>query len=141
MTEIDNALVTLRQDMRNAKNQSAFYDLFLNTTFYVPTLNEQALEGTDEVIQEGQVLPLIIEADGNDYLMIFDTSERLKTWADADVKWVEVPGHILAATTMAPLHWAMNVGTEYSKQFHPEEIAWLRDAVERCNAEAAKQGE
>jgi len=30
------------------------------------------------------------------------------------------------------------VGTPYAKQFLPDEIAWLRDVVERCNAEAAK---
>ena len=54
---------------------------------------------------------------------------------------VEVPGHVLAATTEPPHHWALNVGTPYAKQFRPDEIAWLRDVVERCNAEAAKEPE
>lgn len=139
MTELDNALVTLREDMSDARNQSKYYDLFLNATFYVPTLDGKALEGVADAPREGEVLPLIIEADGNDYLMLFDTIERLKTWAQAEITWVEVPGHVLAATTMPPLHWALNVGTECSKQFLPDEIAWLRDVVERCNAEAGKQ--
>jgi hypothetical protein len=39
----------------------------------------------------------------------------------------------------APLHWAMNVGTEFSKEFLPEEIAWLREAVERCDASAKQE--
>lgn len=136
-TGLDKALQTLRLDMSDAKNQSKFYDVFLNTTFCVPTLDQQELDG-DVVIEEGQVLPLIIDSDGDDYLMIFDTEERLKSWAADDVKWVEVPGFVLAATTMPPLHWAMNVGTEYSKQFLPDEISWLREVVERCN-EAAEQ--
>jgi peptidyl-prolyl cis-trans isomerase C len=72
--------------------------------------------------------------------MLFDTEERLKSWATDDVKWVGVPGYVLAATTMPPLHWALNVGTEHSKQFLPDEIAWLREVVERCN-EAAKTQE
>ncbi|CAG0972214.1 hypothetical protein GEOBC_01340 [Geobacteraceae bacterium] len=141
MTQLDEALVTFRQDMSDAKNQSKFYDLFLNSTFYVPILDEKALEGEVDTPQEGQVLPLVIEAEGNDYLMLFDRRERLQAWTQSESRCVEVPGHVLASTTMPPLHWALNVGTEYSKQFLPDEIAWLRDVVERCNAQAAEQGE
>lgn len=140
MTELDKALTVLRQDMTDAKSQSAFYDLFLNATFYVPILDEAA-EVEDNAAQKGEVLPLVIEAEGNDYLMLFDTKERLQEWTQADARYVEVPGYVLAATTMPPLHWALNAGTEYSKQFLPDEIAWLRDVVERCNAAAAKQQE
>ncbi|HEY5523049.1 MAG TPA: SseB family protein [Desulfuromonadaceae bacterium] len=138
MTGLDQALQTLRLDMDDATRQSKFYDLFLNTTFCVPTLDQQELDG-ESALEEGQVLPLIIESEGNDYLMIFDTEERLKAWAADDVKWVGVPGYVLAATTMPPLHLALNVGTEYSKQLHPDEIAWLREAVERCNEAAAQE--
>lgn len=138
MTGLDQALQTLRLDMDDATRQSKFYDLFLNTTFCVPTLDQQELDG-ESALEEEQVLPLIIESEGNDYLMIFDTEERLKAWAADDVKWVGVPGYVLAATTMPPLHLALNVGTEYSKQLHPDEIAWLREAVERCNEAAAQE--
>jgi len=138
MTGLDQALQTLRVDMNDAKQQSKFYDIFLNTTFCVPTLDRQE-SGGEAAVEEGQVLPLIIESEGNDYLMIFDTVERMKSWAAEDVKWVEVPGYVLAATTMPPLHWALNVGTAYSKQFLPDEIAWLREVVERCNEAATAQ--
>ena len=135
---LDQALLALRQDMNDAASQSKFYDLFLNTTFCVPAFDSQEL-GSNAPPAEGEVLPLIIEADGNDYLMIFDSEERLKNWAGDDVKWVGVPGHVLAATTMPPLHLAMNVGTEHSKQFYPDEIAWLREMVERCEQAAAQE--
>jgi len=138
MSGLDQALQALRLDMNDAKRQSSFYDLFLNTTFCVPTLDQQELDG-ESAEEEGQVLPLIIESEGNDYLMIFDSEERLKAWAAEDAKWVGVPGYVLAATTMPPLHLALNVGTEYSKQFLPDEIAWLREVVERCNEAAEKE--
>jgi peptidyl-prolyl cis-trans isomerase C len=138
LTAIDQELQALRLDMDNAKRQSKFYDIFLNTTFYVPTLDNNDL-GEASAVEEGQVLPLVIESGGNDYLMLFDTEIRLKDWAAKDVKWVEVPGHILAATTMPPLHWALNVGSEYSKQFLPDEIAWLQEVVERCNKAAEEE--
>jgi SseB protein N-terminal domain len=138
MTELDTALEVLRQDMNNAKSQSAYYDLFLNATFFVPSLDAHDVEGAAEAMEEGDVLPMVIENEGNDYLMLFDTKERLNRWAEAEVNCVEITGYLLAATTMAPLHWALNVGTEFSKQFLPDEIAWLREVVERCNAAADK---
>lgn len=137
-TGLDQALLALRQEMDNAASQSKFYDLFLNTTFCVPTLDPHELEG-EAAPAAGETLPLIIEADGNDYLMIFDSEERLKGWAGESATWVGVPGYVLAATTMPPLHLAMNVGTEFSKQFHPDEIAWLREVVERCEQAAGEQ--
>lgn len=139
MTELDKALETLRQDTTDAKSQSKYYDLFLNATFFVPTLDEKALDEPVGAPPEGEVLPLVIAAEGNDYLMLFDTRERMHAWAAAEVPCVEVPGHVLAATSMPPLHWALNVGTDYSKQFLPDEIAWLREVVERCNAAAATE--
>ncbi len=132
MTELDQALENLRRNMNDAKNQSKFYDLFLNASFFVPTF----VDGEEAAAEEGEVMPLVIEAEGNDYLMLFDTKERLLSWAQTEAPFVEVPGHVLAATTMPPLHWALNIGTEYSKSFLPDEIAWLREVVERCNAAA-----
>jgi len=138
MTELDQALEALRQDMNDPKSQSKFYDLFLNSTYFVPKLDDRDAIGADEGAADGQVLPLVIESEGNDYLMLFDSKERMHAWAQAEVGCVEVPGFVLAATTQPPLHWALNVGTPYSKQFLPDEIAWLREVVERCNAEADK---
>lgn len=132
MQKLDEALVTLRQNLNEGKKQSEFYDLFLNSAFFVPILKD-----SEQQEEAGGVLPLITEADGKDYLMLFSTLDRLQAW-DAEAQYVEVPGHLLALSTTPPLHWALNVGTDYSKEFHPEEIAWLREAVERCNAEAAE---
>jgi hypothetical protein len=144
MSQLDDALIQLRLDMDDSKSQSKYYDLFLNATFFVPTM-EGVLpeggsgEGEEAVDTEGQVAPLIMESDGNDYLMIFDSLERLTAWAKSEVPYVEVPGHILAATSAPPLHWALNVDTEFAKPFIPAEIAWLKDVVEQCNAQAAEQ--
>ena len=130
MTKIDTALETFRQDMDDPKNQSQFYDLFLNSNFLVPT-NERDPDGPED-----QVLPLVLEAEGNDYLVLFDTEQRLTDWAGGEVDFVEVPGHVLAEISTPPLRWALNVGTEHTKEFLPEEITWLRQAVDSCKADA-----
>src|SRR4051794_34235086 len=121
MTELDDALVALREDMNDSKNQSRYYDLFLNATFLVPTVQD------DPAAEGGDLCPLVIEANGCDYLVLFDSAEPLHGWAGTEVPYVEVPGHLLAATTVDPLHWALNVGTDFSKTFLPAEIAWLRE--------------
>ncbi|QXE92601.1 SseB family protein [Geomonas subterranea] len=131
MEKLDEALVNLRQNMRDGKKQSEFYDLFLNSSFFVPVLEE-----SEQQEKAGGVMPLITEADGKDYLMLFSTLERLQAWAPA-ARSIQVPGYLLALNTVEPLNWALNFGTEYFKQFHPAEIAWLRESVESCNAEAA----
>ncbi|HJV66043.1 MAG TPA: SseB family protein [Geomonas sp.] len=140
MEKLDEALVELRQNMRDHKKQSAFYDLFLNATFFVPVLDTPRPQEPGDPNDNGTraVLPMVIEAEGNDYLMLFSSLERLKGWSPEVVPHIEVPGHVLALNTVPPLHWALNAGTDFSKQFHPEEIAWLRACVERCNEEAAK---
>jgi len=140
MSLLDDALIELRQDMEDAKNQSKYYDLFLNSTFFVPSMEaELAPDQAAEGATAGQVAPLILESDGNDYLMLFDSVERLNAWAKSEASYVEVPGHVLAATSADPLHWALNVDTEYAKPFIPAEIAWLKDVVDQCNAQAAAQ--
>ncbi|PLX86162.1 MAG: hypothetical protein C0617_02035 [Desulfuromonas sp.] len=135
MTELDKALETLRANPDDQKAQSGFYDLFLNAVFFVPTMTQSI--GTDEDNEEQEAeLPLIIENDGTDYLLFFDQRQRLNDWAEKEAPCVQLPGHVLAEMTTAELYWAMNIGTDYSKQFAPDEIAWLKDVVSRCKAEA-----
>jgi len=136
MTAIDKALALLAQDRHDPKALSEFYDVFLNTNFFIPTLDDDE----SGAVEKEHAVPLIIEAEGNDYLLLFDSEERLRNWAQAQVGFVEVPGHVIAEMSTPPLHWALNVGCEQNKQFLPEEIAWLREVVERCDAKAAKEG-
>jgi hypothetical protein len=137
MTEVDKALQDFQQHVDDPAFQSKFYDLFLNANFFVPTMEDLPPAGRQPE-SGGQVVPLVIEAEGNDYLMLFDSEERLRSWAQAEVSFVEVPGHVLAEMSEPPLHWALNVGSEHAKQFLPDEIAWLREVVARCNARAAE---
>lgn len=132
MTEIDQALSALRANPDDQKAQSGFYDLFLNSSFFIPTVDEEIETG--ERGKETIEVPLVIESDGVDYLVFFDQQQRLNDWAEKDVPSLQLPGHVLAEMTPAGLNWAMNIGTDYNKQFLPDEIAWLKDVVARCKA-------
>ena len=138
MTELDQALEALRANPDDHRTQSGFYDLFLNSSFFVPTIDEMVSSG-DKGAKEKVEVPLIMVDDGIDYLVFFDQQQRLDNWAGEEVPSLQLPGHVLAEMTTAELHWAMNIGTDYNKQFAPDEIAWLKEVVERCMAEEGTQ--
>lgn len=140
MTDIDKALEIFQQDAENPKNQAQFYDLFLNTVFFIPTHPPEELSEEAAQSPEAGPVPLILESDGNDYLALFDTEERLTEWAQKKVGFVQVPGHVVARVSQPPLHWILNLGADYSKQFVPDEIAWLRQVVEQHNAAEEEGG-
>lgn len=126
MTKMDQALDACRQD---AKAQPLFYDLFLNSLFFIPTTGEETNE------DDGGATPLLVEAEGNSYLMLFDTIKRLTDWAEDGAKYVTLPGHMIAEMSTPKLYWAMNYGTEHQKQFELEEIDWLKDIVRQAKAD------
>jgi hypothetical protein len=134
MTDLDNAFATLRANPDDQKALSGFYDLFLNTLFYVPTAKEM-IQIDDEGTEQETEVPLIIENDDTDFLVFFDQQERLNDWAEVDAPFVTLPGHLITEMTTTGLHWVMNLGTDHFKSFVPDEIAWLKEIVAYCKAE------
>jgi len=135
MNELDQNLEALRANPEDQKAQPNFYDLFLNSVFFVPTVKEMIKPDEESEEHEAEV-PMVIESEGNDYLVFFDQQQRLNDWAQEEAPAIQLPGHVLAEMSTADLYWVMNLGTEHVKQFAPDEIAWLQDVVERCKAEA-----
>jgi len=136
MTELDQALEKFIQD---ENEQAQYYDLVLNSHFYIPT-HDDADATAETVVKENDTIdPIVLEAEGKSYLILFDSEERLSAWAKSPTSFVVLPGHAIAEMTPAELHWAVNVGTDFSKEFVPEEIAWLKEVVEKCNEESEKE--
>ena len=134
MTPLDKAMKALHEDPDNIEHRNHFYSLFLQTNFYVPTFDEKSgdmAKGEGAVEEPEKALPLIMEADGNNYLMLFDHEDRVVAWAEEGVKCVTLPGYVAVAMATDGLNLAMNVGTDYSTQFIPEEFAWLKQIVEQ----------
>jgi hypothetical protein len=63
--------------------------------------------------------------------MLFDTEERLTMWANREIGFVRMPGHAIVEMMDSSTHWALNVGTEYFKEFTPDEIKWLKSSLEK----------
>jgi SseB protein C-terminal domain/SseB protein N-terminal domain len=62
--------------------------------------------------------------------MLFDTKERLSKWAKREIGFVRMPGNAIVEMMDSSTHWALNVGTEYYKEFTPDEIKWLKSSLE-----------
>ena len=130
MTKLDDAIKLCTAD---GEKQSDFYDLFLNSLFYVPIVEEK-----DKPEQENGALPLLVEANDKTYLMLFDTINRLTDWADGDAKYLSVAGHDIAEISSPKIYWALNYGTELQKFFEPEEIKWLKVVVKNAKENSQK---
>ena len=141
MTKLDEALDL---GMKDPKAQPLYYDLFLNSLFFIPVIEEEKDEKTkpeEKVDEEEGALPLLVQANGNQYLMLFDTIKRLTDWADEKVKYVALPGHAVAEMSLPSLYWALNYGTEHQKMFERKEIELLKDVVQQAKSDAEQETE
>jgi len=123
MTEIEEAIKLGYQD---PTKQHLFYDLFLNTIFYIPVVEENLEAQTEEGF-----LPLLVEANEKNYLMLFDTTQKLTDWANKQAKYLPVQGSTITEMSTSDIYWALNYGTESEKFFDPEEIEWLKNIIKK----------
>ena len=130
MTKIDEAIKLCTEDEDKWPD---FYNLFLNSQFFVPIHEEK-----NAVVQEDGALPVLVEADDKTYLMLFDTVERLTDWAEKDTKYLPVTGHGIAEVSSSNIYWALNYGTDLQKFFEPDEIVWLKTVVRRAKEDDAE---
>ncbi len=136
MTDLDKALEKFIQEN---EEHAQYYDLVLNTTFYIPTVDDETTDDKTIVSENDSFAPMILESEGKNYMMLFDSEERLTAWAKESVSYVAFPGYVIAEMSPPNLHWAVNVGTDFSKEFVPEEIAWLKKVVIECVEDTGNQ--
>jgi peptidyl-prolyl cis-trans isomerase C len=136
MTPLDSALRVAQQD---PSRQNEFYSLFLNTELLVPIYEAQGIGSAPRrATGNEKFTPVILEANGKRYLPVFDTEERLVTWAKRKIQYLGIPAHALMESLddsiMESLddsiHWVLNVGTEYFKEFVSDEIKWLKSQMQ-----------
>jgi hypothetical protein len=129
MTPLDQALEAAKTSQCK---RNAFYGLLVSSTLYVPTYDTES-EKSDKFN------PILAEADGITYLMMFDTEDKLSAWAQTPMTYVPLVGHVLAEITTGNIHWALNPGTEHAKILVPDEVGWLKDLVVGFKNRAGEQ--
>lgn len=131
MTPLDKAFIEATE---NPDRESDFYNLFLNSDLFIPTYDIPRERREIRLGKEETISPIVIESNGVQFLMLFDTEERLSAWAKREIGFVRMPGHAIVEMVDPSIHWALNFGTEYFKEFTPEEIEWLKSSLEQSKA-------
>lgn len=136
MSPLDQAYVKAME----AKQESVFYNTFLNATIFIATVNAPIQEKEKRAGDQDTISPIIIESDGAKYIMLFDSKERLLFWAKREVGFAAVPGHAIVEMMSTEFHWALNVGTEHVKTFVPDEIKWLKQNLGHVKQKSVPDG-
>ena len=124
MTALDKAL---EKYIADENKQGQYYDLVLSTDFYIPIKND----GSDAPIEEREsVTPLVFESEGKHYVLMFDSEERVKSWSKQPIKYMLLAGYEMAKHTPAGIHWAINLGGQFAKEFVPDEINYLKQQLQ-----------
>jgi len=136
LTPLDQAYVEATQGGK----ESVFYNAFLSTTIFIATVNAPEKEQNRRAGENDSISPIIIESDGANYVMLFDTKERLASWAKREVGFAALPGHAIVEMMSTDFHWVLNVGTEHMKILVPEEIQWLKENLKKALEQTMPSG-
>ena len=128
LSVLDQAYIgVLASDEPDEELELDYYDLFLNSVLYVPThkMNEEERESVSA--DDIAILPVVIEDEERQYIMLFDSKDRLKEWADGEAfEAVEMRGcDAINIFGVENYHMMLNVMSEHQKEFSLEEIQFL----------------
>jgi hypothetical protein len=126
MSPLDSAYVAALQ---NADEQFTFYNAFFNAELFIPTHTIPEADQERRANDDESISPIFVESEGIQYLMLFDSKERLSAWAQREVGFVAIPGHTVVEMMNTDFHWVLNAGTEHMKTFVPDEIQWLKETI------------
>jgi len=135
MTPLDSAYASAQ---KSEEHQSIFYNTFLNSELFIPTHDIPEKDQHKRAGENESISPIFIESEGVQYLMLFDSKERLSAWAQKEVGFVALPGHTVVEMMSQEIHWVLNAGTEYVKTFVPEEIQWLKQNLAESKGQETK---
>jgi len=109
--------------------EANFYDKFLSTELFFVTNGD--LEA-NQIAKAGEEFDVVmVEDEGNSFLMLFDTLERLQSWAQRDVMTLASYGSDILKNFEfnENTYIVLNENTDHWKEFTPEEIAWLKENI------------
>lgn len=133
MTELDKLIATAFASQGKQEDVNKVYLALLRTTVFVPV--EKRIENVTAEDEE-PFRPLFANIDQKIFMIAFDTLERLTTWAGSEltqIDYVELLGKDLIAGIGEQVFLSFNVGTEFYKEFSPEEVQRLKMIVSRID--------
>lgn len=128
MTELDQVISAAYASQGKQDDVNKVYLTLLRSALYIPVKKEQK-PSDDEPFY-----PLFAEVEGKIFLLAFDTMERLTDWAGeqfSEIGYVDISGKDLIAGLSDTVYFILNLGSDYYKEFSPEEVMHLKKIVGR----------
>jgi hypothetical protein len=133
MTELDELISVAYKSGGKQEDVNKVYLSLLRTMLFLPVEknpNGQILDA-DEPFK-----PLFAKINDNYFMLVFDSEERLTVWAGdqyALLDFVEISGRDIIAGVSDQIFLGLNLGTEFYKEFSPDEIKQLKRIVARID--------
>lgn len=123
MTELDKLIANAYASAGKQEDVNKVYLLLLRSLLYIPVKKEHTVDN------EEPFSPLFTLIDNQYYMPTFDTLDRLKTWVGMhvnEIPYVELSGEDLIAGIHPSVFLCLNIGTDYYKEFSPDEVKHLK---------------
>lgn len=130
MTELDHLIAAAFASEGKQEDVNKVYLALLHTRLVVPVKKGPPQD-------EGEPFtPLFAKIDEKYFLLAFDTVERLSHWAGdhlGEISYVELLGRDFIAGMSDQIYFCLNLGTDYYKEFSPDEVKRLKMVIARID--------
>lgn len=136
MTNLDSVISKAFASEGKQEDVNKVYLALLKTQLYLPIKKDV------EVTEDEPFSPLHAVIDGNYFLLVFDTEERLANWAGDNldqINYVEITGRDVIAGISDSVYLCLNHGSEFYKEFSPDEVKKLKMIVSRIDQFKTKE--
>lgn len=131
MTELDNVIAAaFASEGQQQEDVNKVYLTLLRTQLTIPVKKEPSLN------EEEPFSPLFAKIEDKYFLIAFDRLERLQAWAGDqmdNIGYVELLGRDFIAGMSDQVYFCLNLGTDYYKEFSPDEIKRLKTIVSKID--------
>lgn len=132
MTELDQTIAAAFTSEGKQEDVNKVYLTLLRTDFFVPV--KKTDPSINHIDEQEPFKPLFAKIDDNYFMLVFDTVERLTTWAGDQldqIDYVEISGIEVVAGINEGVFLCLNMGTDFYKEFSPDEVKRLKMIASR----------
>ena len=123
MTELDTKIAAAYASHGEQEKVNKVYTAFFRSDLWLPI---QPLENAEEPF-----IPLHYTEGDHHFIPVFDTYEKFSTWAGEKMPlaYAELTGFELLRGVGEHIYLCLNIGTDFYKEFSPDEITRLKVMV------------
>ncbi len=130
MSELDSLIAVAYASEGKQEDVNKVYLTLLRTQLVIPVKKEPSFDAQEPFS------PLFAKMDDKFFLIAFDSLERLSAWAGDEfdnIGYVDLLGRDFLAGMSEQVYFCLNLGTDYYKEFSPDEVKRLKMVVSRVD--------